>query len=156
MPISQPVNKEAVRMLVADIGYQEASQRTGIAYATLRQWSKRGKWKVAAPHSQAVTAVTRSPVDAHADVIAELESQTRMSLARSVKRLAKDSEHATLRHSGEVKNVAQTAAIVHRWDTKQTQANVMVNIALLGVDPCEVQAKVTDVSDTASLGYDGA
>jgi hypothetical protein len=77
-----------------------------------------------------------------------MESETRISLARSVKRLAKDSEQATLRHSGEVKNVAQTAAIVHRWDQKdQATGNVVVNVAILGISPDEVQVKGEVVSE---------
>ena len=153
MPIKMnatPVNKEAVRIMVADLGYQETAKRTGIAYGTLRQWSNRGKWKVSAPHSQAVTTVTKPVADAHAEALAEMESETRISLARSVKRLAKDSEQATLRMSSEVKNVAQTAAIVHKWDQREAKANVMVNIALLGVQPSEVQASATTLDSGVS------
>ena len=127
-------------MLVADIGYQEASRRTGIEYATLRQWSKRFGWNVTRPHASAVTNVTRAPADAHADALASLETQTRMALARSTAKLARDSETAKLRDSGNVKNVAQTAAIVHRWDAKsENTGNVVVNVALLGINPAEVQ-----------------
>ena len=140
------INREEVRMLVADLGYAETSKRTGIKEPTLRQWSKRGKWNVQRQHSQAVTTVTQRPSDAHAQAIAELETQTRMALARSAANLATQSEKAKLRDSGNVKNVAQTAAIVHRWDAKtENTGNVIVNVALLGIAPSEVAPTTIDV-----------
>jgi len=70
-----------------------------------------------------------------------------LSLARSAARMAKKSETAKLRDSQHVKNVAQTAAIVHKWDQKQIQSNVMVNVALLGINPSEVQVDGHTVVD---------
>ena len=144
-----PVSKEEVRMLVKDIGYTETSKRLNIKRDTLYQWAKRFGWNKPIVHAQQTVRTVRPVADTHADVISELETQTRLSLAKSTQRLAKDSEGVTLRDSKHVKNVAQTAAIVHKWDAKTTHANVMVNIALLGVDPGEVQATGTVVDNEA-------
>ena len=141
-----PVNKDEVRMLVQDIGYTEASKRLNIKRDTLYKWGQRKGWKEPVRHAQEITVQS---VQSPANVLAEYEQETRQSLAKSTQRLAKDSESVTLRDSKHVKNVAQTAAIVHKWDQKSVQANVMVNIALLGVDPGEVQATAHTVEDTA-------
>ncbi len=34
-----PVNKEEIRILVADLGYEETARQTGIKPGTLRQWA---------------------------------------------------------------------------------------------------------------------
>lgn len=109
-----PVDKNQVRMLVADIGYQETAKRTGIAYATLRQWAKRYRWHATPQHSQAVTTVTQRPAEAHAEVLAEHERETRLSLAKASRRMAKDCEELPVRHAKLAHTVAQTMAIVHR------------------------------------------
>ena len=141
-----PVSKrELVRLLVIEHGQKRAAELSGEPYEKVRKWTQRGNWLA----SQSVPNGVPATVDRISDELAECEHESRLSLARSVKRLSKDAEEATLRHSGEVKNVAQTAAIVHKWDAKSTQANVMVNIALLGVDPGEVQASGTVVDNEA-------
>jgi len=133
--MKQAIDKDQVRMLVTDIGYNEASKRLNIPAPTLRQWAHRGKWSVPARTDERVTLVTTPPAVAHASALAEMETETRTSLARSAQRMAKDAEQATLRDSDKVHNVAKTAAIVHRWDAKEQGVNVAVNIALLGVPP---------------------
>ncbi len=134
MPISKEVNREEVRMLVADLGYAETSQRTGIKEPTLRQWSKRGNWNVTRQHSQAVTTVTRAPADAHADALAEYGSETRLGLAKYARQAVGQinaSVHPA-RYTKEAKDIAQTASIVHGWDKgDKDQAQVAVNIAIL-------------------------
>jgi len=137
-----PVSKrELVRLLVIEHGQKVAAELSGEPYEKVRKWTQRGNWLA----SQSVPNGVKATVEKISDELADNERETRLSLARSARRMAKDAEQATLRNSGEVKNVAQTAAIVHRWDQRQTQANVMVNIALLGVDPGEVQATTLDV-----------
>lgn len=137
--------RELVRLLVLEHGLQKASELSGIPYDLVRQWESRRQRK----EKQIVTNVT-NPVQIVAErVESELqdnERETRLSLARSAAHMAKKAERSTLRNSGNVKNVAQTAAIVHKWDQKSVQANVMVNIALLGVDPTEVRV-TEDVSE---------
>jgi hypothetical protein len=68
------------------------------------------------------------------------ERETRASLSKYARKVSKtaaaspDIEQAPLVHK-----VAQTAGIVHKWDQKTGAPNVMVNIALLGIDPGDVE-----------------
>ncbi len=133
--------REIVRLLYIQHGPQEASKLSGINYDLVRKWASLGNWKAFHKPSQ-ITPVA----DNVANELAKLESETRSSLARSAAKLAKRSESADLEQSGHVHNVAKTAAIVHRWDAKtENSQNVVVNVALLGVQPHEVSATVLDV-----------
>ena len=137
--------RELVRLLYLEHGHQKAAQLANVEYDTVRQWAHRYGWNA---HSRSVTNVTKQIADTIQDELATSERETRLSLARSTKRLAKDSENVTLRDSGHVYTVAKTAAIVHRWDQKdQGTGNVVVNIALLGVDPSEVRVEGTTVDE---------
>ena len=145
--------QELVRLLVLQHGLQKASELSGVPYELVRQWESRRKRRaIKAVQKAGVTVSQGNPATIVANNVeselAEAERETKLSLARSVKRLSKDAEQATLRHSGEVKNVAQTAAIVHRWDAKeQSSGNVVVNVAILGIDPSEVSVKGEVVSE---------
>ncbi len=140
---TQKVNKEAVRLLVIQHGQREAARIAGLNEDTVCSWAKRYGWSIASkPQANGHSAL----VDRIQSEIERLEHETRSSLARSAARLAKKSESAELDQSPHVKNVAQTAAIVHRWDAKtENTQNVVVNVALLGVQPHEVEATVIDV-----------
>jgi transposase len=131
--MSQPVDREAIRILVADIGYQEAAKRTGIAYATLRQWANRGKWNVTRKHSQAVTTVTKPIGDAHAEALAELEGETRMTLAKFTNNAAAaihKSVHPA-KYTKEAVDLAKVMATVHRQDEGKGQG-FSLNVLNLG------------------------
>ncbi len=147
MTTTKEVNKEAIRILVKDVGYDETSKRTGIKPGTLRQWARRFHWHTPFVHSQAVTTVTRSPADAHADALADHECKTKLGLAKYASTQAEHlASKGKLEDSGHFKNVAGGASIVHRWDAKtENSQNVVVNVALLGVQPQEVSATVLDV-----------
>jgi hypothetical protein len=58
--------------------------------------------------------------------------------------MAKDAEEATLREAPYVHKAAQVASITHKWDQREEQSNVMVNIALLGIDPESIRADQPD------------
>jgi len=138
-------------MLVADVGYLEASKLTGIAYDRLRQWAHRYKWnKVPTPHpaiQKANVTVVTKPADAHAEVLRGLERETKLSLARYSAKAGKDAERATLRDSPYVHKLAQTAGIVHNWGDKQNNANAILNVAILtGQDKPEKTVSGTDVT----------
>jgi hypothetical protein len=126
------IDKDQVRMMVADLGYQETSARTGIAYATLRQWAKRRKWNHHVVHSQAVTTVTRPIADAHADALKEYEGNTRLSLAKGIERIAKDAEQATLRDVDKVHKAAQAMAIIHRQGEHGSSPGFTLNVLNMG------------------------
>ncbi len=136
-------------MLVADFGYQETAKRTGIKYDTLRKWAQRGKWNqppaINKPGPHFVPTITTRPSDLHATLLNELERDTKLSLAKYSAKASKDAERATLRDSGHVKEVAQTAAIVHRWNQDKGSTQIL-NIGILtGQERPDKVANVTEV-----------
>lgn len=118
-------------------GLKKAAQLANVKYDRVKQWSHRYNWTAGVIHSQEpVTTVTCSPADALQAELQEHEKNTRLSLARYSARAAKDSEQLSVRQAPLVHKVAQVAGITHQWsDKREGQANVMVNVALLGIDP---------------------
>ena len=158
MPKPLNVDWPAVRVLAVAVGVREAARQMGISEDAVRQRSKREGW-MASPKTVAQRALAKpvtsvsptalSPADALANVLQEHERETKLSLARSARRMAKDAEQATLRESGHVKEVAQTAAIVHRWgENKGPQA--ILNVALLTGQ--ERPEPIIDVSECQQSG----
>ncbi len=128
--MKQAIDKDQVRMLVADIGYTEAAKRTGIKRDTIYKWGQRKGWKQPLAHAQTLTVqCVQSPADAHAAALAEHERETRMSLARATRAMSKEAERAGLKHAGRAHEVAKTAAIIHSWGD-QHQRNIL-NIGIL-------------------------
>ncbi len=81
MPINKEVNREEVRMLVAEIGYKETEARTGIAANTLYQWSNRFGWNKPIEHSQAVRTVREAPADVLSATLAARKQESRAKLS---------------------------------------------------------------------------
>ncbi len=142
---TQKVNKEAVRLLVIQHGQREAARIAGLNEDTVCSWAKRYGWSIASK-PQARTGDTQL-IAQIADELGEHERKTKLGLATYASKQAKHlSENGKLSDSGHFKNVAGGASIVHRWDAKTDQSqNVVVNVALLGVQPSEVSANVLDV-----------
>jgi len=132
--------RELVRILYLEHGHQKASELSGVRYDLVRQWASRYGWTE--PRSLALSQnVTKQIADTIQDELSVSERETRLSLARSAKQMAKDCEELPVRHADKAYTVAKTAAIVHRWDQKdQGTGNVVVNVAILGIQPSEVQA----------------
>ncbi len=149
-PVSIPVNKEAIRVLVIQHGQREAARIAGINENTVRSWALRYKWSTP-------TAATKTQPNGHSalvervtDEIAECERETRLGLARYSKRAAKDAESASLRESPYVHKAAQVAGIAFKWDAKEQSNNTVVNVAILGVDPATVSVDTAPVIDVES------
>jgi hypothetical protein len=142
-----PVNKEEIRMPVADIGYKETSKRTGIKYGTLRKWACVYKWNKPITHSQVVTTVAngpQSPAIAHSEALKDLEGQTRLSLAKYARKASQDAEGATLRDAALVHKAAQIASITHQWD-KGNSSNTILNLGvLIGTTPSQPDDSAED------------
>jgi hypothetical protein len=116
--------REQVRMLALEIGEKAAADKLGIQYDRVRQWSHRYGWKRPTKSvQQAVTVVTQPPSLVLADELADNERETRLSLSRYARRVAKDSESATMREAPYVKAVAQVAGITHKWGDQQAGSN---------------------------------
>jgi hypothetical protein len=112
----------------------------GISEDAVRQRSKREGW-MASPKTVAQRALAKpvtsvspdvlSPADALANVLQEHERETKLSLARSARRMAKNAEQATLREAPYVHKAAQVASITHSWGEKEQNPNAMLNVAIL-------------------------
>ena len=63
-----------------------------------------------------------------ASILAEHERETKLSLARSARRMAKDAEQATLRQAPYVHKAAQVASITHGWGEKGKESWIGVKI----------------------------
>ena len=110
MPKPLNVDWPAVRVLAVAVGVREAARQMGISEDAVRQRSKREGW-MASPKTVAQRALAKpvtsvspalSPAHALANVLQEHERETKLSLARSARRMAKDAEQATLRRGVEV------------------------------------------------------
>ncbi len=150
-----PVNKEAIRILAMEIGLRPAARKLGLNEDTVCSWADREGWNIAniAKNGRPSVASTlqASPADVLQNELARLERETKLSLAKSAARMSHEATEAKLKQSSDVHNVAKTAAIVHRWDAKEQQsANIVVNVALLGVDPATVAATTLDVDPGVS------
>jgi len=141
------VDKEKVRMMVLDLGYTETSQRLNIKRDTLYQWAKRYYWNTPITHAQETVRTVRPVSDAHAEAMADLKKQTKLSLAKYSAKAAKDSESATLRDSPLVHKVAQVASLV--WPEEQ-KPNSILNLGLL--IGTEEREKVITLPNTVSEG----
>jgi hypothetical protein len=112
----------------------------GISEDAVRQRSKREGW-MASPKTAAQRALAKpvtsvspsalSPADALANMLQEHERETKLSLARSARRMARDAEEATLREAPYVHKAAQVASITHGWGEKEKNPNTILNLAIL-------------------------
>ncbi len=77
----------------------------------------------------------------------EHERKTKLGLASYATRQAEHlAKKGKLKDHHAFKNVTSGAGVLHRWDAKSENAqNVIVNVAILGVQPNEVTSTVLDV-----------
>ena len=140
MPKPLNVDWTAVRVLAVAVGVREAARQMGISQDAVRQRSKREGWmaspktvaqRALAKHVTSVSPTALSPAHALANVLHEHERETKLSLARSARRMAKDAEQATLREAPYVHKAAQVASITHGWGEKEKNPNAILNVAIL-------------------------
>jgi len=134
--MKQAINREAVRLLVQDFGYQEAARRLNLKEARLRQMAKRGGWNTIVPKAYGKTVTTASQpavaAEAHADALADYEGRTRLSLAKGAERMAKDCEDLPARHAKTLHTVAQSMAIIHRQGEHGSGNGFTLNVLNMG------------------------
>ena len=123
----------------AGIGLREIARKMEIPEGSVLAYAKRHGWtqqiqvatgQLSVMQSDAITPVQSVP-QSLAVILSEHERETKLSLARSARRMAKDAEQATLRESSYVHKVAQTAGIVHQWDAREKNPNAILNVAIL-------------------------
>ncbi len=134
-PVSKEVNREEIRMLVADLGYQQTEQRTGIPANTLYQWARRFGWKQPIVHSQAVRTVRQAPSDAHAAALQEHEGFTRLTLAKYASNAATAIHRSVhpAKYTKEAKDIASVMATVHRQDQDKGSNVFSLNVLNLTI-----------------------
>ena len=112
---------------VAGIGLREIARKmnipegTVLAHAKPRGWTQQiqvATQELNVVQSDAITQVQSVP-QSIASILAEHERETKLSLARSARRMAKDAEQATLRQAPYVHKAAQVASITHGWAEKE-------------------------------------
>ncbi len=130
-PATQRVNKEAVRLLVIQHGQREAARLAGLNEDTVCSWAKRYGWSTAS-RPQAVTGNT-ALVERVSDELQTHERETRLSLARSARKLATEAESAKLNESSHILNVAKTAAVVHKWGDEKQNVSFSLNVLNLNM-----------------------
>jgi len=153
---SQPINKEAFKVLALSIGIREAARQTGIKEDTACKWASRGGWmnEVRAARAQADKVLQRStgkPVAAPAqgvstvrtagstaaNVLAELGERTRLGLSRAAARGADTAARLdgdqVLAASRNLKDLASMASTLHGWQ-QAAQVGVQVNFGAISVD----------------------
>jgi DNA invertase Pin-like site-specific DNA recombinase len=87
-----------------------------------------------------------------AAILAEHERETKLSLARSARRMAKDAEQATLREAPYVHKAAQVASITHGWGEKEKNPNAILNVAILtGAEKPEKIIKAEECQDSGHV-----
>ena len=151
MAQGSPINKEAIRILIQDIGYQEASKQTGIAYATLRQWAKRGGWNHHVPknwsNGNPSLAVTTAPADAHVAVIQANGNATKLGLSTYARRQAEAlANKGKLKDHHAFRNVTAGASQLHGWNDNQSGNAFTLNVLNLGSLGVQVRSSDTEQS----------
>ncbi len=128
------IDKESVRMLAIEIGVRPAARKLGLNEDRVCQWSKRGNWFPALPDIQQANVSTVSkPGDVLLRELQTHERETRLSLARSARKLATEAESANLGQSGNVLNVGKLAGIVHKWGDEKQNVQFSLNVLNLNM-----------------------
>jgi len=74
---TQPVNKEAFKMLATEVGLNEAARKLGIPIPTAKSWKRRGKWKLPKrTGGRPGRGLAASQLDANRTPIADALAQT--------------------------------------------------------------------------------
>ncbi len=120
-------------MLVLELGYDQTSEKTGIKAPTLRKWAERGDWWNNEKPSKALVTNVTKPSQILVDELTDNERETRLSLSRYARRASRDAEEASLREAPYVKQVADVAGKVHKWDQQSPSTVFSLNVLNLSM-----------------------
>ena len=155
----KPISWEAVRALASVVGVRESARRMGLSEEAVKRRCTREGW-LASPEAKAANkmaiaqrsgltvAPQMSPAVLIQQEITALGAKSRLSIARGI---AKAGEHietlpgdAILIDSANVKNIAQTADLVHGWKEQPSGSRVRLDVLLSkpGSDVVEIEAEV--------------
>lgn len=122
------IDREAVKTLAIAVGVREAARQMGIPESTVKSWSTRGAWfkqpilppTLTKPNN--ASTASKTPSDALADTLRKRSGKTKLHLSK----FTLDASKAAARSKGDlklarsVKEIAQTASLVHQWEGTQS------------------------------------
>jgi hypothetical protein len=148
MAVQQQIDWPGIRAAAVAIGVRAAARRAGADLPPdeqkrfvdrVMQRSAREKW-LAIRHEtpkqggeKPLSANVSTGFSALASELAQMENETKHGLARAAMNMTKKSINAPLKQAGNVHKVAQTAAIVHGWNTDRREGDVVeINMLSIG------------------------
>lgn len=141
MPALQPldIDREAVRVLVVAIGVRPAARELGLSEDTVAAWSARGGWLahtrekpvLPATMEPVASGASKSPADALADVMSDLDRRSKLGFAKASAKVAEDAADkpvaALIEDAQAINTWAKTASLAHGW---AGSAGATVNVAV--------------------------
>jgi hypothetical protein len=129
---SEPVNKEAFKMLALEIGLNAACRKLGVPIPKGKSWARRGGWKLpkrlGGRPVRTLPASTASSLHPIAEALVsthkELDSRTKTALAQATARAAEAAADAAeplpVSSTAQLRDLASSAARVFGWDNSGT------------------------------------
>lgn len=141
-------------MLVMSIGVRDAARKLELNENTVLDWSRKGKWladcrptpaKAPPPASMASPIGPIKPADALQSILSEDERETRLSLSKAARRMAKTAEDAPLEQAGDALQAGKLASLVHRWEKDRDGDRVSLAFFSISIGSGEPEAPTVDV-----------
>lgn len=168
MPAALPVDYPGLRLLAAQ-GHtlDQLAAMAGVSVNTLKARSAREGWqqKGKALELKIQRAVENKQMKPHAtSAVAILASQmeednreTRLSLSKAARKMAKEAETAELSQAADVLQAAKTAALIHKWEG--SEGSTTLNLAFFDSDSGRTAdlpsgGPVIDISEESETGMD--
>lgn len=148
MPAQVADWSEVKATAIATGSLEKAAEKHGIKATAVRKRAQREEWPVgrrvhklaqeakAVAHAQiikssngTVTSVT-SASDALSEVLAEDSKETRISLSRAARNLARQAETADLSQAGDALQTGKLAALTHGWSEGGKGSQVSINLLI--------------------------
>jgi hypothetical protein len=148
--VSADVWQQVKTAYAGGIGLREIARNMGIPEGTVLARAKREGWSKQISDAKSLakrddTALAVTPMEAVAVTLSERKDKTKLHLSRyAVEASEKAANHRQkLKIARQVKDVAAVAGSV--WPAeKQEGPNLMVNVAILDIDPATVQVRSID------------
>lgn len=128
--------KDAIKILVIEIGVAQTSRRLNIPVSTVQSWVDRYGWLKNIPKHLLPTRrrnkMPMKPSDALVQEFKELDGDSRINLARGLnkgaKAIGKMQGIEVVERATEVKSVVQSIALTHAWDSTRPVNKVSLSI----------------------------
>ncbi len=158
------VDKEAVKAHAVTHGVREAARNFGLAESTVKSWSTREGWLAPVPVTVMQAPVPKSmrPIASNASTPSEAAVKARDNLDSESRHFSRKYVHGTLKHAAKLARREPERALAAAADVKavvgvaqgsnmagferqqDSRGTAVVNIALLGMIPPEVNSVSTN------------